>query len=402
MGKRAAGTGSIWSEARKGHEVWVGQVRVAGCQYQRTLGRKRRNGSDDGLTRAMAERRLREVRDQLEAEVPNDPDSQRAPLTLAEIGQTHIERLEAVAGRERATVEDYRIYLNRHLIPYFSDIPVSEITSEDVENFIVAQRKNGLAPATILNHVNFLNSIFVYALKRSLVDRNPVAQADKPRIPVSKDLRFLAVEEIEAILCAMPDHEIGKTDRAIVLTAAMTGMRSGEIRALRWRDIDWQAGLIRIRKNMKRGGIEGETKSRRSTRTVPLSDRVAHELDEHFRRSHYTSPEDRVFCHPHTGNPRDAGKMRDSLYGAMRTAELGEKIGRNGGITFHSLRHTFATRMAAAGAPIRAIQEWLGHADIQMTMIYADYAPDSTNGRIWAQRAFSTGHLPEMTAQSDC
>jgi hypothetical protein len=60
-------------------------------------------------------------------------------------------------------------------------------------------------------------------------------------------------------------------------------------------------------------------------------------------------------------------------------------------VRFHDLRHTFGTHMAAAGAPLRAIQEWMGHRDHSTTQIYADHAPDPTNGRRWAEAAFGTG-----------
>ncbi len=60
-------------------------------------------------------------------------------------------------------------------------------------------------------------------------------------------------------------------------------------------------------------------------------------------------------------------------------------------ITFHGLRHTVGTQMAAAGAPMRSLQEWMGHADISTTEIYAHYAPDPTGGAVFAQRAFGDG-----------
>ncbi|MGI8730213.1 MAG: tyrosine-type recombinase/integrase [Solirubrobacteraceae bacterium] len=60
-------------------------------------------------------------------------------------------------------------------------------------------------------------------------------------------------------------------------------------------------------------------------------------------------------------------------------------------LTFHELRHTFGTQMAAAGAPLRAIQEWMGHADASTTEIYSHYAPDPTHGAAFAQRAFGEG-----------
>jgi integrase len=140
-----------------------------------------------------------------------------------------------------------------------------------------------------------------------------------------------------------------------------------------------------------------------------MEDRVATELERHFQRSVYRSDDDKVFCHPHTRNPRDAAAIRDSFYAAMRAAGMAHRIGRGNGITFHSTRHTFGTRMAAAGAPMRAIQEWMGHNDIQTTMIYADYAPDPSNGREWVRKAFaapadaSTGHdrVSDLPASSE-
>jgi integrase len=111
--------------------------------------------------------------------------------------------------------------------------------------------------------------------------------------------------------------------------------------------------------------------------------RLARELELHFQRPAYRTDDDLVFCHPHTGNVLDPSKMRK---------RFGEAITRAGAreITFHELRHTFGTQMAAAGAPLRAIQEWMGHADAKTTEIYRHYAPDPTNGAQLVERAFST------------
>ena len=71
---------------------------------------------------------------------------------------------------------------------------------------------------------------------------------------------------------------------------------------------------------------------------------------------------------------------------------MGERCGREGGITFHSLRHTFGTRMAAVGVPMRTLQEWMGHRDFTTTLIYADFAPDPAGGAAFAERAFGGTH----------
>ena len=162
----------------------------------------------------------------------------------------------------------------------------------------------------------------------------------------------------------------------------MVGLRQGELVALRWRDVDWTAGLIRVRRNITRGRL-GTPKSRRSSRAVPMADRIAKELARHFERSMYRHDDDLVFCHPHTGRPYDPSKMRERFKAARDRAQLRDDL------RFHDLRHTFGTRMAAAGAPLRFIQEWMGHSNAQTTEIYADYAPDPTQGARFAERAFA-------------
>jgi integrase len=168
--------------------------------------------------------------------------------------------------------------------------------------------------------------------------------------------------------------------------------------ALRWRDIDWTAGVVRVRRNYSRGAW-GTPKSRRSSRAVPLADRAAAELERHFQRSAYRADDQLVFCHPHTGNPYDASKLRERFYDAMKAAGMAHRCGRKGGITFHSLRHTFGTRMAAVGVPMRTLQEWMGHRDFTTTLVYADFAPDPAGAAAFAERAF--GQLaPQPQADS--
>ena len=99
-----------------------------------------------------------------------------------------------------------------------------------------------------------------------------------------------------------------------------------------------------------------------------MHDRVAGELDAHFKCSAYQHDDDLVFGHPLTGNPLDGSKITKQFQKALLAAGVRR-------VRFHDLRHTFGTRMAAAGVPMRTLQEWLGHRNIATTMIYADYSP---------------------------
>src|SRR5207253_975483 len=97
---------------------------------------------------------------------------------------------------------------------------------------------------------------------------------DKPRAAqVDADIHFLDQTELDALVAAAPDDPLGRVEAVLYLTAAMTGMRQGELLALRWQDVDWPARRIRVRRNYVRGEY-GSPKSKRSTRSVPLGDQL--------------------------------------------------------------------------------------------------------------------------------
>jgi integrase len=377
--KRAYGSGSIVEERGS----WYGKWRVGERQVKRRLGPVRAVGSSDGFTRKQAEAALRRMMSEVKTLAPEER------VTFAEAAERYLHHVEHVMRRKASTVQDYRIMIDRHLAPHFQSTAIEQIRPEDVARYIAAKARAGLAVKTVTNHLNFAHGVFGFAVKRGWASTNPVASTDRPRAAhTDPDIRFLSSEELEALLRAVPREDVlGPTDHALYTVAAMTGLRQGELVALRWRDIDWSAGVVRVRRNYTRGEW-GTPKSRRSSRAVPLADRVAAELERHFQSSAYRGEDQLVFCHPHSGNPYDASKLRERFYEAMRGAGMGERCGREGGITFHSLRHTFGTRMAGVGVPMRTLQEWMGHRDFTTTLVYADFAPDPAGGAAFVERAF--------------
>ena len=370
---------------------FYGKWWVNGRQVKRKLGPCREPGTRTGLTRSQAEARLREL--MAETQVPASAER----LTFEEVGRRYLRHLDEVMQRKPTTIQDYRIILGRHLGPFFGGTEVAKLTANDVTAYIGAKRRAGLAVKSINNHLNFAHGVFAFAIRRGLVVRNPVAVADRPPAPpVDPDIRFLDREELEALLRAAADDYLGPTDRVLWLTAAMTGLRQGELAGLRWRDVDWSARLVRVRRSYSRGRWT-TPKSRRSSRAVPMADRVAAELERHFSCSAYTADDDLVFAHPQTGRPYDASKSRVRFKAALKRAELRD-------LRFHDLRHTYGTLMAAAGTPLRTLQGWMGHRDYKTTEIYADFAPDPTQGAVWAQRAFggATRLEKEEVVKAEC
>lgn len=202
--------------------------------------------------------------------------------------------------------------------------------------------------------------------RRRWATRNPVADIELPAKSQRADLRYLTPDEVSLLINAVPDSPYRLCDRALYRTAAMTGLRIGELTALRWMDVDWQNGLIRVRRTYGRiGGEFTDPKSERSVRAVPLPPTVGGELKRMLRErlgDVEPRPAALVFADPE----RDSGPLLyqaalDRVRSTLEAAGLDKKHG------FHSLRHTFGTAMAAAGKPIRSIQAWMGHRDITTT-----------------------------------
>lgn len=379
MARRSYGSGSLAIRAdANGVETWYGWWRVGGRRVKRALGPKRPPGSRDGLTRTQAEAELRR-RMQEGAVVIRRAERK----TVAGAGARYVEHLATVKQRKRTTIEDYRGYLRRHLVPHFGERTLDRIEPDHVEAYMHAKLAT-LSPKTVTNHLTFMHGLFAFSIRRRWAKANPVALVDRP--PATRQhgrrIRFLQPVEVEALLRAVPEDELGATDAALYLCAVTTGLRQGELLALKWLDVDWLARRIRVADNFPRGRTDAvDSPKSHYLRSVPLADRLAGELERHFQRSAYHADDELVFCRPQTGMVYDASTLRSRFYDCLARAGVRR-------VTFHELRHTFGTQMAAAGGPLRAIQEWMGHADAKTTEIYSHYAPDATHGVAFVDRVF--------------
>jgi integrase len=359
--RRPGGTGHLYARTdAAGRESWYATWYEHGRKIKRRIGPK---DGEDGLSKRLAERELRRVM----AESAARPQPAER-LTLEQVGQRLIERLRG-AGRKPATLEGYESVLRIHLVPFFGDAALDRITVNGIERFLATKRAEGRAPKTIRNMLAFLNSIYAYADRHGLVATNPVRLVDKPRTQGRAEVRFLDEAELEALLRCVPRDDLGGVEGPLYVTAAMTGLRMGELLGLRWEDIDWTARRVRVRQAFVRGEFT-TPKSARGSRSVPLAARVSAELDALSRRTAYAADHDLVFGHPLLGTPLDRSKVLKRFKAALLAAGVRE-------VRFHDLRHTFGTRMAAAGVPMRTLQEWLGHRDFATTLIYADYQPSA-------------------------
>jgi len=363
MAKRPYGTGHLYEKRGSWYGRWRDQT--TGALLNRKVGAKRSVGDRDGLTRSQAERKLAQM---IDAEAIATRGSAR--MTIAEAGANLLQRLEA-NGAKRSYSESVESIVRVHLspAPRFRAKDLARLTEEDVERYIAEKRKAGKAPKTIRNHLGVLHSIFELGQRKKWCSRNPVKLAEGPRVRRNATrVRFFSQEELEALVRApYPDDAFGSIEPTLYLTAAMTGLRQNELFALRWRHIDWLNQRMRVVDGYVRGEFN-DPKSEQSSRSVPMATRVAQQLERLYQRSAWRGDDDLVFAHPELGTPLDRSKVLKRLKAAEGRAGLRE-------VTFHELRHTFGTRMAAGGVALRTIQEWMGHTDAKTTAIYAHYQP---------------------------
>lgn len=221
------------------------------------------------------------------------PSPPEAVVDVAEAGRRYLANREML-GLKPGTLSDYESYLRVHLIPFFGAYGVEDIDPTLIEDFIATKRQQGLAIKSIRNYLGLLQAIFALGVRRGWCSTNPVVAVDKPRDRREADVRYMSIAELERLLDAAPDDSLGQTERVLYLTAAMTGLRRGELLALRWQDIDQEVGVVRVRRTYTRGQF-GTPKSRRSSRAVPLAERVAGALRQHFERSRFRGETDLVF-----------------------------------------------------------------------------------------------------------
>lgn len=388
MAARPYGSGSLYVRTDSaGRETWYGHWRVGGRQVKRRIGVKRQRGERDGLTKAQAESELREL-------MANVRPTSRSETTLAQASVVYVEHLRR-QGRKPSTIVAVRCALDNWLIPWFGDRTLDRIRPEDVDDLIRAmeagsrptesRRRKPVGAKSIRNYVGTLSALYRYAMhpRRRWASTNPCEAVELPRVEDHDEIRFLDSDAVRLLATAAVDGPYQAIDRALYLTAAMTGLRQGELLALRWCDVDWPAGRIRVRRNFVLGEY-GTPKSRRSTRSVPMAHEVAVALEALSRRSAHTADDELVFGDPTTGRPLERAALMRRYRRTLRAAGVDPTH------RFHDLRHTFGTRMAAQGVPMRTLQEWMGHRDIQTTQRYADYAPSPEHERDLVAQAFAS------------
>jgi integrase len=261
-----------------------------------------------------------------------------------------------------STQKNYRYFLDVHLLPTFGAHPLCDIKREKIQSFLALKLSGGLAWKTVKELRGVLSRALGAAEQWEYINDNQARKTRLPRRPHGlAPKRVLAPEEIRQLTA-----KLAEPARSIALLLVLTGLRVGELLALRWRNIDLAGRTLRVTETVYDGHFD-TPKTQRSNRVIPIGDEASSVLRALCDAA--IKPEDLVFA-----TQQQPLSRHDVLRRQLRP--VCTKLGLHG-ITWHSLRHCHATLLDSVGAPLGTVQALLGHSTPQITQeVYLHAIPE--------------------------
>lgn len=315
--------------------------------------------------RTMAE--AKSLRAELTADVKRGEYREQSRITFAEYVD---EWVRTYAGRTSrgirpATLEDYRRDLELHVVPVLGRRKMTSIEPRHIRLLAADLAKAGRRPSTVRNIMAPVRALFAQALQDGVVRANPCAGL-RLAGGTSPDTHARALTEDEL---ARLIEEVPPRWRLLVRFLSQTGLRIGELVALRWEDIDLGARRVKVRRRLYQGTVD-TPKSRYGVRDVPISQRLAQELWSHRSDSRFTRDEDLVFPSA-VGTPLSGVNILNRV---VKPAAIRAGVPW---AALHTLRHTCASMLFRGGWNAKQVQIVLGHHSPAFTLAtYVHLIPD--------------------------
>lgn len=284
--------------------------------------------------------------------------------TFADVAELWLESKHRLRPYTRL---NYRATLDRILIPRFGSIKIGAITTDHVVALIRGLEGQGLAPTTVTDYLKPLSGTMQFAVRRRLITVNPcslLTRDDRPRPRDPKQVHVWSDEEIDALiaaakrLAAKPEARYDYTP--LIRVALSMGLRLGELLGLTWADIDLDDGVLHVRRQWTRLGEYAPPKTNAALRRVPLSTDMVSHLRELKMASRFSQDDHPVFA-------SKKGQPLAHRNATGRGFEAAVKEAGIEGVSFHSMRHAFASRMISRGISSTVLAKLMGHESSAIT-----------------------------------
>jgi integrase len=352
--KRSNGEGSVY---QRGDGRWCAAITAD----DPTTGLRKRTVLY-GRTRAEVKAKLKAATTRAEAGAPVKDGKATVAAWSAHWRATTL----AASSRKDSTKTLYRILCQKHIEPgRFGSLTLDKLRPSDVEAFVIMLQDRGLADSTVRTIYTVLRSLLDGAVRDGLLGRNPASLVTRPGV-ARREAMYLDRQQVAAVLNG------ARTSRfhPVLVLIAATGLRRGEALALRWDDLDLDAGTLRVRGTLARNAgalVVTEPKTAKSRRVLRLSPPVIALL----RRQRAAQAADRL---------RAADVWQDSAFvfttasgqpidprNVLRTINVAATRAGLSGVGVHTLRHSAASALLEDGIGIKIVSEMLGHSSIAIT-----------------------------------
>ena len=296
-------------------------------------------------------KQVEQVERKIQAEIAEDKWEIRRSedIPFSDLVGEYLEYIKANNAASTAKIRKYRI--ESHLLPFFGNIPLSQITPQMVDKYKASRVKESASSNTINRELANLSHMLNLAIRWRYTNRNAVSNVDKMKVP-EKHPRFLEQDEIGRLIEAARDSHL----YPLIVAAIHTGMRKSELLNLKWSDVKLSRATVTIQAKE-----DWHTKNYRS-RTLQMTPVLQRVLAEHKKmQKRFGFESDYVFSY----------QGRKVKWGNDITFD---RLAREAGLsdaTLHTLRHTFASQLVMAGVPLRDVQELMGHRSFETTLQYA-------------------------------
>ncbi len=355
--KRANGEGSVYFRASD--NKWVGSVTL-----------------DSGKRKVFYGKTKKDAREKMNKALYEQKQGMLVATPHQTVEQFLVQWLDGHRTSIRSrTHERYEEYVRLHIVPVLGHIQLQKLTAQHIKALYAKKLDEGLSPTTVNSLHGVLHKALEDAVKWELVAKNVSHIVDPPR-RAHYEITALTMEQAQKLLETAKGHNL----EALFMLALTTGMRRGEILALKWQDVSFIEKTIQVRRTFTRTPghryVEAETKTKKSRRSIVLTQMVVdlliqhrvqqaearREADEHWQER------DLVFC-TSLGTPLNPNKVLERFKTLLKRAGLPD-------MRFHDLRHSAATILLTMHVHPKIVQELLGHNQISMTMdIYSHVLP---------------------------
>jgi len=348
--RRSRGDGGLsWDSVR---QRWVASVTVGYSAQGKRIVRRAR-----GRTKTEAQRKLKEL-------IRDHDDGLAAGPQGYTVAQAVNDWLRyGLSGRDRATVEKCTILANTHVIPALGARKLRELSADDVDRWL-ADKAQVVSTRTLREVRSVLKRSITRAQARDMVKRNVVLLCDVPQGRAGRPSKSLTLHQAEALLKAAADSDL----HAYIELSLLIGARTEELRALTWAHValDSDPPAVMVWRSVRAGG---DTKTRKSRRTLALPRRCVAALDDHQQRQERIKAAAGLRWQEHglvfpsrVGTPADASHIRRSFRRVVEAAGLDPAEW-----TPRELRHSFVSLLSDAGVPIEQISRLVGHTGTTTT-----------------------------------